>query len=104
MTLVTGKPLLSFFVLAYGLSWAYWIPLALAGIRTLAAALSHGFYNMTSATAGSRGVIAAVATTCVMVWATVLLVQEGRRRGRPSSLLMEGTSRRTGSIAAPRHA
>lgn len=34
MTLVTGKPLLSFFVLAYGLSWAYWIPLALAGIRT----------------------------------------------------------------------
>ena len=34
MTLVTAKPLLSFFVLAYGLSWAYWIPLALAGIRT----------------------------------------------------------------------
>jgi hypothetical protein len=34
MRLVTGKPLLSFFVLAYGLSWAYWIPLALAGIRT----------------------------------------------------------------------
>src|SRR4051812_5733264 len=26
-------PLVTFFVLAYGLSWAYWIPLALAGVR-----------------------------------------------------------------------
>ena len=68
----------------------------------LAAALWHGFYNMTSATAASRGVIAAVTTTCVMVWATVLLVQEGRRHGRPSSLLMGGTSRRIGSTGAPR--
>jgi hypothetical protein len=25
---------LSFFVLTYGLSWAYWIPLAVAGVRT----------------------------------------------------------------------
>ena len=33
-TPITGKRLLSFFVPAYGLSWAYWIPLALAGIRT----------------------------------------------------------------------
>jgi membrane protease YdiL (CAAX protease family) len=54
----------------------------------LAAMLWHGFYNMTSATAASRGVIAAVTTTCVMVWATVLLVQEVRRRRHPS-LLME---------------
>jgi len=27
-------PLVSFFVLAYGPSWAYWIPLALSGVRT----------------------------------------------------------------------
>ena len=34
MTFVRRHPLVSFFVLAYGLSWAYWIPLALAGVRT----------------------------------------------------------------------
>ena len=34
MTFVRRNPLVSFFVLAYGLSWAYWIPLALAGVRT----------------------------------------------------------------------
>jgi hypothetical protein len=59
---------------------------------------------MTSATAASRGVIAAVTTTCVMVWATVLLIKEVRRRGHPTSLLMEGTSWRTGLASAPRHA
>ena len=55
----------------------------------LAAALWHALYNMTSATAASRGVIAAVTTTCVMAWATVLLVGEARRRTRPSALLVE---------------
>jgi hypothetical protein len=69
----------------------------------LAAVLWHGFYNMTSATAASRGVIAPVTTTCVMVWATVLLVQEVRRRGHLTSLLMEGTSWRTGLASPPRH-
>lgn len=34
MKTVRRHPLLSFFVLAYGFSWAYWIPLALAGVRT----------------------------------------------------------------------
>lgn len=34
---------------------------------------------MTSATAASRGVIAAVTTTCVMVWAVVLLISEARK-------------------------
>jgi len=55
----------------------------------LAAALWHALYNMTSATAASRGVIASVATMCVMVWATVLLVEEARRRTRRSGLLVE---------------
>ena len=45
----------------------------------LAAALWHATYNLTSATAASRGVIGAVTTTCVMVWAGLLLVQEWRR-------------------------
>ena len=54
----------------------------------LAAALWHALYNMTSATAASRGVIVAVTTTCVMLWATVLLIGEARRRTRPSGLLV----------------
>ena len=56
------------------------------GGSVLAAALWHGLYNMTSATAASRGVIGAVTTTCVMVWAAVLLVQEWRRPLKPSRL------------------
>ena len=55
----------------------------------LAAALWHALYNMTSATSASRGVIAAVTTTCVMVWATMLLISEVRRGMRPSTLLVE---------------
>ena len=34
MTFVRRRPVVSFFVLAYGLSWAYWIPLAWSGVRT----------------------------------------------------------------------
>jgi membrane protease YdiL (CAAX protease family) len=55
----------------------------------LAAALWHALYNLTSATAASRGVVAAVTTTCVMVWATVLLIAEARRGTHPSALLVE---------------
>jgi membrane protease YdiL (CAAX protease family) len=44
----------------------------------LAAALWHAGYNMTSATAASRGVIAAVTTTAVMMWALALLVAAAR--------------------------
>jgi membrane protease YdiL (CAAX protease family) len=54
----------------------------------LAAALWHALYNMTSATAASRGVIAAVTTTCVMVWAVVLLIGEARRSRHASTLLV----------------
>lgn len=49
------------------------------GGSVLAVSLWHAIYNMTSATAASRGVIGAVTTTCVMLWATILLVQEWRR-------------------------
>ena len=55
----------------------------------LAAALWHALYNMTSATAASRGVIAAVTTTCVMVWALVLLIGEARGRTHSSGLLVQ---------------
>jgi len=44
----------------------------------LAAALWHAIYNLASATTASRGIIGAVTTTCVMVWAGVLLFQEWR--------------------------
>jgi len=47
----------------------------------LAVALWHALYNMTSATAASRGVVAAVTTTCVMVWAAVLLVRSAGSAG-----------------------
>lgn len=59
------------------------------GGSVLAAALWHAAYNMTSATAASRGVIAAVTTTCVMVWAALLLIGEARHRSHPSTLLVE---------------
>ena len=55
----------------------------------LGVAIWHTLYNMTSATAASRGVIAAVTTTCVMVWATALLIGEARRGMHPSTLLVE---------------
>jgi uncharacterized protein len=59
----------------------------------LAAALWHALYNMTSATTASRGVIAAVTTTCVTFRAAVLLIGEARRRTRPSALLVEHARR-----------
>ena len=52
----------------------------------LAAALWHAAYNMTSATTASGGLIAAITTTAVMVWAVLLLV--GAARGRSDALLV----------------
>lgn len=67
------------------------IVLARIGNRTqgsiLAAALWHFTYNLGSATAASRGVIGAVTTSCVMVWATVLLFFELRRGKEAASYL-----------------
>lgn len=57
------------------------------GGSILAASIWHAIYNMTSATAASRGVIGAVTTTCVMMWAAILLAGEWRRRGSSPSLL-----------------
>jgi membrane protease YdiL (CAAX protease family) len=59
------------------------------GGSVLAASLWHALYNMTSATAASRGIIGAVTTTCVMVWAVVLLIAELRRRQAPSLLAVK---------------
>jgi len=55
----------------------------------LAAALWHGAYNMTSGTAASRGMIAALTTTAVMVWAVVILIGAVRR---PSDYLVVRTA------------
>jgi uncharacterized protein len=52
----------------------------------LAAALWHATYNLSSATTASRGLLGAVTTTCVMVWAGLLLVQEWRRPRADSRL------------------
>lgn len=56
----------------------------------LAAALWHLTYNLGSTTAASRGLIGAATTTCVMVWAILLLVQEWRRPTLPSRLWAPG--------------
>jgi len=53
----------------------------------LAAAVWHAAYNMTSATAASRGIIAAVTTTAVIVWAVMLLVGAVRHGGRSTLLV-----------------
>ena len=53
----------------------------------LGAALWHAGYNMTSATAASRGLVAAVTTTCVIAWAIALLVAEVRGRWTQRSVL-----------------
>jgi len=67
MTFVRRNPVLSFFVLAYGLSWAYWIPLALAGVRTApGSAATHipgllgpalAAFFITAVTEGRAGVV-----------------------------------------------
>lgn len=69
---------------AFVLTWIY----NRSGGSILAAAAWHGTYNMTSATTGSRGTIAAVVSTLVMVWGIglVLLELRARRRGEPSVL------------------
>jgi membrane protease YdiL (CAAX protease family) len=55
---------------------------ARTGGSVLAAALWHALYNMTAATAASQGVVAAVTTTGVMVWALVVVAQSLRRHNR----------------------
>lgn len=50
------------------------------GGSVLAAALWHSMYNLTSATAASRGVIAAVTTSAVILWAIVVVIDEARSR------------------------
>ncbi|HEX9166395.1 MAG TPA: CPBP family intramembrane glutamic endopeptidase [Gemmatimonadales bacterium] len=45
----------------------------------LAAAVWHLTYNMGAATTASRGVIGAVTTGCVQIWAVIIVVQEVRR-------------------------
>ncbi len=56
------------------------------GGSILAAALWHATYNLGAATAASRGPIGAITTTCVMAWASFLLVAEFRHRTADSLL------------------
>jgi uncharacterized protein len=51
----------------------------LTGGSVLAVALWHASYNMTSATEAGQGLVGAVTTACVMVWAALLQMTELRR-------------------------
>lgn len=64
----------------------------------LAVALWHLGYNLTSTTVGGRGLVSAVTTTCVMMWAAVLLIFE-LRRGRNASRLSVPLVERAASAA-----
>lgn len=63
----------------------------------LAVALWHATYNLTSATAASRGMIGAVTTTCVIAWAGVLLFQEWRHPLTRSRLAAGGATEQAAS-------
>jgi len=72
------------------------IVLARVGQRTggsvLAASLWHAAYNLTAATSAGGGFISAFTTTCVIVWALVLVALEWRRPRSESLLLVGGGS------------
>ncbi len=54
-----------------------------SGGSILMAALWHGSFNMASGSLAARGIVAAVTSTAVMIWAIVLVILEVRsRRGR----------------------
>jgi uncharacterized protein len=55
----------------------------------LAVSLWHLCYNFGAATQAARGLIGMVTTSCVMVWAMVLVFRELRRGSRPSFLAVE---------------
>jgi pimeloyl-ACP methyl ester carboxylesterase len=63
--LMRRSPVIAFFLVAYALTWAYWIPLL-----ALVERLQH---NMTAATAAGNGFIGVFSTVCVIVWAVGLM-------------------------------
>lgn len=68
-----GHWLLMFFVLAYALSWAVEIPLALRAHGLMAAPIPWSLHYL-SAVACKSGIGAAAVSTLVMVWAVVVVV------------------------------
>lgn len=61
------------------------------GGSILAAALWHLTYNMTSATAAGRGIVGAVTTTCVQIWAAGLVLIAVRRARTQSAATVTAT-------------
>jgi hypothetical protein len=76
MSFVRKHPVVVFFALAYGLSWAYWLLLATAGTRIGPGSSSTHFpgllgpavaaFTVTGLTDGKRGIVA-LARRCVLV-------------------------------------
>jgi membrane protease YdiL (CAAX protease family) len=66
------------------LAWIY----NRSGGSILAVALWHGTYNLFSGTVAARGIIAAVVSTGVMVWASVLVALELHTRWRHRSSVL----------------
>lgn len=84
--LVGRHPVLACVVVAYAVSWEAWTPLLVRGALVALIALAC---NFGAATQAARGGVGNVTTTCVMVWAAVLVVQELRRHERPFCLLVQ---------------
>ncbi len=61
-----------------------------SGGSILMAALWHGSFNMVSGSLAARGIVAAVTSTAVMIWAIVLVILEGRVPPQPAALRAAG--------------
>ena len=82
------------------LAWLY----HRTGGSILAVAVWHGSFNLATATEASRGLLAALASTVVMVWGTALLVAEIRSRKRGGPSVLGGASPADGAAGGPRPA
>lgn len=72
------------------LAWLY----RASGGSVLMVAMWHGTYNLVSGTAAAHGLVAAVVTTGVMVWAVLIVVVEVRkwlRARRAATVLVQAT-------------
>jgi hypothetical protein len=102
--------MVSYFVIAYAISWTIWIPMGLGGMRSyqgsawpshipglwlyrasggsiFIVSVWHATFNLVSGTAAAHGLVAAIVSTGVMLCAVLIVVLEVRTwfRSRRSS-------------------